>query len=368
MRRIFSLALVFVATIFLVSLGLEAGARVVFSEQLQNRCGEGVGAGKVFKANCTSQPMKYWEGPWLTYSYNDCGYRSADSCHATAPELLRVAVVGTSMANGMFVPYQDTFAARTEASLKAACPNPVNFQNLALPAAANGMKPLWHHILDRVSPALALHPAALVTVVSSLDLSYYNEPPASLGEEPLAASQTGPSLRERAANFKRMVSDSRAILVMRRVMFSNETIYLDHVLKAGESASYLYPKLPPIWQMRLRVAASVLGATADKARAAGVPFLVFYYPTYQQAAAAQARNRPELTPLGLDDRLRDIVEAHGGHFIDMTPVIAAQLDVPGLYYVSNDHPNSKGHALMARELTKALVEDAPQFADCKGRR
>lgn len=366
MRRVLVLGFVFVATIAAVALGLEAGARVVYPEQLANRCAVQSDAGRSFKANCVSQPMKYWEGPWFTYAYNDCGYRSAASCHNEgAPDLLRVVVLGTSMANGMFVPYADTFTARAEATLKAQCSSPVDFQNLALPAAVLGLQPQWHHVLDRVPTALEMHPAALVMVLSSLDLGYYNQLPDNLPDQPAKTAQGRPSLRDQFSQFKREVSDSRAIMAMRRVMFRNEAIYLGHTLKTGDSSNYLYPKLSPLWRMRLQVANSVLSASADKARAAGVPFLVIYYPTYQQVAAAQAKNQPALSPLGLDNRLRDIVEAHGGHFIDMTPTIAAQTNVPDLYYVSDDHPNGQGHRLLARELTKALIEDDPRFANCR---
>src|SRR5579863_10473039 len=35
--------------------------------------------GDRFKPNCTER-SKLAEGPWVTYSYNDCGYRSITSC------------------------------------------------------------------------------------------------------------------------------------------------------------------------------------------------------------------------------------------------------------------------------------------------
>jgi len=364
MKRVLLLSLVFVATLVAMAATLEVGARAIYPEQLDNRCADPADVTS-FRPNCSTQPMKIWEGPWFTYVYNDCGYRSDGSCRANRNGLIRVAVVGTSMAKGMFVPYRDTFSARAEATLKADCKAPVDFENLSLPAAAVVTRPQWHRILERFPAALALRPAALVTVVSSLDLSYYNNAPAGLvtgykDNGPLAA------VREQVEQVKKQIGTSRAVMAMRRVMFRNGDIYLQHFLQKGDSADYLHEPLSPAWQMRLDIAKSVLARAAQQTQAAGVPLIVVYYPTYAQAVAAQSKDIPGLAPYAFARQLQAVIEANGGHFMDLTPLVAAQPDVASLYYVSNDHPNGEGHRLMAANLVKALLADAPAFKSCRG--
>ena len=365
MGRVLAVLAVFASTIVLFAAVLEGGARLIFPEQLQNRCvakGQGLNGAR---PNCESQPMKFWEGPWHTYAFNDCGYRSAASCREQPAGSRRVVVMGTSMSNGMFVAYADTFLARTEAALKARCRAPVDVQNLALPGAAIVATPQWHHVLDRMPAALALRPSAIVMVVSSLDLKYYNAPLSEL------VSSKGEAHEGRGQQIvqmvKRDIATSRAVMAMRSMMYRNGPVYLEHYLSEGDDAAYLYGPVSSKWRMRLQIADTVLGAMADQARQAGVPFIVIYYPTYPQAVAAHAPTVVKgLAPFALADRLGSIVHAHGGQFVDFTGQVASMPSPWSLFYVSNDHPNSEGNRLLADHLVPLLIKDAPAFASCRG--
>jgi hypothetical protein len=365
-----SLAAVFVGTILLICVALEGGARLAYPEHSVNRCMVPSTTGLRFKPNCVSDTMKLWEGPAYTYQANDCGYRSADPCRPLPAGGLRVAVLGTSVAQGMFVTYPETFSARAEAMLKARCRAPVDFQNVSLPGAAIVAAPQWHHLLERMPEALALKPAAVISILSSVDLKYYNAPPwepttssAAPGDKPRKGGLQG-----LARTLQSDVASSRSVMAMRSVMFHNGGIYLSHYLQEPDDSGYLYKTLSPKWEMRLKVADAVLGAMAQQAKTAGVPYIVIYYPSYPQAIAVSRPNfAPGFAPTGFDDRLGAIVRAHGGQFVDLTQTVGAAKDVPGLFYISNDHPNREGNRLLADEVVKILTRNVPAFAACGGR-
>ena len=319
--------------------------------------------------DCTTAPMKLWEGPWFTESYNECGFRTAEPCFRRPPGLRRVAVLGTSQAHGMDVPYEDTFAARATAELKAACGGPVDFQNLSLPGATVAGAPVWDQILTRMPQALALRPTAVITILSSTDLSYYEAPPwqatSALGGQGAQRERgAGPLDRLKRLSYSIAV-ESIAVQAMRSVMFRNGDVYLSRFLDTGRG-DYLLGDMDAKWRMRLGIADSVLGRMADQARAAGVPFIAFFYPSYPQAIAAQGTYRSRtLTPYKVQDALRAIVEAHGGKIVDITPALASLPDLASYYYVSNDHPNSRGHEIMAANVVAGLIAAVPAFANCK---
>ena len=63
--------------------------------------------------NCTAR-YKAGEGPWAENSYNACGYRTEHPCGPKPPGSFRVALIGSSTSMGYLIPYQQTFAVRTE--------------------------------------------------------------------------------------------------------------------------------------------------------------------------------------------------------------------------------------------------------------
>src|SRR3978361_464416 len=81
----------------LTGVALEGVARLATPEQPHNPCALPDHHHEFFKPNCTSQPMKMAESPWLQYATNECGYRTPESCIRRQTGQLRVAVVGTSI-------------------------------------------------------------------------------------------------------------------------------------------------------------------------------------------------------------------------------------------------------------------------------
>jgi hypothetical protein len=61
------------------------------------------------KPNCTAL-LKSPESPRVAHTFNNCGYRTVEPCGPKPPGVIRIALLGSSIAEGYLVPYPDTFA------------------------------------------------------------------------------------------------------------------------------------------------------------------------------------------------------------------------------------------------------------------
>ncbi|MGI4878047.1 MAG: hypothetical protein ACRYG4_11250 [Janthinobacterium lividum] len=348
---------------------LEGAARLAAPEQQRDTCAI-AGSGGRFRANCTSAPMKLAEGPWLTNTTNDCGLRTAEPCRVRAPGQLRVAVVGTSISRGHFVPYPDTWAARATMALARRCRRPVDFQNLSIPRTMENGRPVWRTMTDRLGEAVALRPDAIVTVMTAVDLSMY--PPGSSGAAAASAPAPAatpapaphPSLKARLVGLRQAVlTGSRAILLMRVWLNRDAPHFADLYLQHGDDADFLRAPLTPAWNDRLDLASGVFARVGATAKAAHVPWFVLLMPIYGQAALA-AEPHHDGDPYLLGRSLGQRVEAAGGTFFDLTGDMARLHDLDRRYYLGDGHPNAAGSAVIAARVEDLIRTGAPAFAGC----
>jgi hypothetical protein len=370
-RDLYLLAGIFLLTWLVIGAAAEVMARMFFPEQQEDVCHVTESTGGRFDANCHSR-IKMFESAWIDNSYNECGYRSALSCKAEVPNALRVAVLGTSISRGYWVSYDQSFAGRVESDLTKACGRQIDLQNVSqadsILVTDHSWIPIWHHIADRVPEALRLQPQALVLVMTSFDLASYTAMP---GENmaPEATSRTL-SLRQVLSRTVKTVKDyvaneSRVMLLARHLAYRDADRYVLHELRQGDSSDYLRVPFTGQWSLRLKVADATIGKVASQARAAGVPLIVVLMPPRVQAAlSAPGADRHHTDPFALGRALSSIVQAHGGHFVDMTTVISRLKDPADLFFAVNGHPNADGHAALAASVEAALVGDVPSFAGC----
>ena len=95
------------------------------------------------KPDCTYQ-TKVAEGPWVTYHFQFVRlYRTYDSCGPKPAGTLRVVLIGSSIAEGMNVPFEETFGQRTARAIAKATGRKVEVEDTAF---------------EGVSPARSLSP------------------------------------------------------------------------------------------------------------------------------------------------------------------------------------------------------------------
>lgn len=366
------LVMVFILTIGVLAGGLVGGAKVLFTQQLHNRCMVVVGQTASIRPNCVSEPMKYWEGPWFTYAYNACGFRAARSCHGVPPARLRVALIGTSFAEGAYVPYPQTLGPLGERELTARCGEPVTVQSAALFGAGMFDRPLWRNILTKLPIALAQKPQAVVLVMSAQDLRYFRQ----AGDDDAESRPTSVSTERASGSWARLQNwlryryevwqDDQAVKALRKAVFGRGDRYLGPYLAQGDSTAFMDRSPSPLWRMRAQIATETLQRLAHETRAAGVPLIVIYYPSYGQAVAARyAAAWPGLDPYALANRLRPAVQAAGAVFIDGTSAVSRRADLEGLYYVTWDHPTGAGYQLLADLMSDAVATGTGGFERCR---
>jgi hypothetical protein len=352
-RDLWLLPLIAGLTVFVLLMGAELASRWLWPAQLVDACGMPDAAlGYRFRAGCSSV-MKAAEGPWYTNSYNECGYRSVASCRPLPPGHRRIALIGSSLSEGYLVAYSDTMAARIEADLTRMCGAPVEVQNLGAGNYAG------RRLILRMDEALRLRPDAILDVTNPFDL-----------EESLVGDQAGTVAPPASPGLQRRVflalKESRALVVAQHFMFRDQSIYLPLYLRYGDKADFLRPPFSAPWQERLRRLDALVGALAQRAQAAGVPFMLAFVP---QAAEVELMAEP-IVPPGIDPAalpaaIAAIVARHHAWFTDTSAALRAR-PADQLYYIVDGHLSAEGHGLAAALIAQRLVDEpGSPFADCR---
>jgi hypothetical protein len=301
--------------------------------------------------NC-SVKEKIPEGPWLSYDYNDCGYRTSDPCGAKPPGTLRVAFLGSSITQGYHVPYEQSFAELTTRALASATRRPVQNENLGY----EGLSPLA--IYRRVPEALALHPDLVVFSVSPFDLEEKTDPVQLAARNNPSLKFDRPSVTIHISPLKRlgnMAQASRTAVMAQHFLYSNTDTYVRLSLSRGDKTDYLRTPLSPAWRSRFDDFDLLLTDMAARFREAGIPFVVVSIPSHQIGALMSATSRPPQTdPFEFGAEVKSLADKVGAVYVDGTDAMRGIPHADRFFYLSESHLNSEGHALIAQALINRL--------------
>ena len=349
------LPLLSLLTVLLIGVAAEGALRLGWAQQEQDTCFVQRGGVNGHRANCVSR-MKTAEGPWAEYRYNGCGYRNPEPCGPKPADAVRVAVVGSSLSGGAFVPYQDSFAGRAARDMTRACARPVELQNLA------GFGFAWDEIGTQVAPALALHPDAMVMAMMPFDLARPNQPT-------FARTQPPPAPIWSRSAIQGMIAGSRVARVAQHFLFGDIDRYTNLYVHYGDKADYMRAPFSPAWSRRVADWEALLAPMADKAHAAGVPFILAFVPQRAQLELLGRSDTEGLQPDLLIRALRDMAGRHGIVFVDLGREWRGRADREALYYRVDGHPNAAGHALLSATLERTLEDGVvPALAHCDATR
>lgn len=332
----------------------EVAARLLWPEQPKDACSTPDPVlGLRFTPNCRAT-MKVAESPWVENAYNGCGARTAEPCGARPRGGLRAAIIGTSIASGFLVPYEQTYAARATRLLSERCAMPVEFQNLAVPGVNLRTAPL------HVPAALAVHPDAIILPFSVYDLEVLGQRQVETAPPPPPSGLKGLMTRAVMA-----VRSSRAAHMAQHFLYQDLDQYLPLYLSHGDEADFLRTPLSPAWRARLDLLHETVSAVTAQAGPAGVPVLVVFVPSRPQAALARwPRRDAGLDPTALGRALEKEVQRAGAQFLDLTADFAARPDAAALYYPVDGHPNAQGQAVIASGLVAGLAARGDLPAAC----
>jgi hypothetical protein len=311
------------------------------------------------KANCTSV-VKIPEAPApVVQRFNSCGYRSEASCGAKTPGTYRIDVLGSSIAEGFMIPYQEMLATVMTRQLSRTWKRPVEFENLA----AEGCPPIYayRHLWE----ALKLHPDAVVLVVNPWDLEQDVDPklfamrddPMPITRAPAPAVKLSPLQQLQA-----WTHESRGMLVAQHYLLQNEDTFLKlYVVAGGDHTSFVRYPFDARWRRRFAMTDTLLGEMADKIHAAGALFLVMAVPERAQVLMLRKHDLPPgIDPYAFTREISAIAKRHGILFVDGLNVFSSAKDPEALFYVVDGHATPVAHRMMGDSIAATLAEQRSQ--------
>jgi hypothetical protein len=354
------LPLLSILTVIFLSAGLELTARYFFPENLHDVCRVEDSIGFTYRPNCVSR-LKAAEGPWVVNQYNDCGYRTKESCGPKPSGSTRVALIGSSVPEGFLVGYDETFAARAAKDLTEMCGRPVEVQNLG----REQCDPVC--VLRRVDEALALKPDLLIVALTAQELEFIvpsesSDPYTLTSDRSALTGMTDSDLTLRA-EARKVVAGSRGVAVAKYFLFP---LRYRHILLNTGNDIFLRTPFSSIEERRLESFDLLLGEIARKSRSAKVPLALVLVPGPYHASAVASQNLPaNMNPYTLSERLAAISSRYGVRYVDVLEAFRQTPESYKFFYV-NGHMNGKGQTLVSGPLVEQLTQgSSPMLPDCK---
>lgn len=346
------LPLLSIATILLMFGLAELACRVFWPAREQDSCAVGDDvAGFRMRPNCTST-MKNAEGVWTTNRYNECGYRSETSCGPKPAGAIRIVLLGSSVAQGTYMPYEQTFFARAAKQISARCHTAVDVQSLGVPNAS----PIF--VYRRLNEALALKPDVVLFVLTPFDLEQKINPAQLAERNELHLRSSQPAVQLRIGPFKRLeraLLESRAVLVAQHYLLSNENTFLRLYLVYGDKADFLRTPLSAAWQKRYRDMDVIISDMAQRVRAAGAVLYVVPTPSRAEAALLSAPRRPGIDAAAFGHWLEEIASKHGARSIDLMNTFEKIPQSENLFYVVDGHLTPEGQEVVSQQVAQKLL-------------
>ena len=367
-RDLIILPLLSLATLAVLLVCSEVGARLYFAESIDDVCRiHGAAPGETRNLpNCHTE-LKLPEGRMAAYSYNECGYRTDAPCGPRPAGVKRIALIGSSMAQSYGVAYDDAFATRAGRALEKSCGGPVQIEDMG----AVGNSILGMH--NEMGEALGLHPDAVVMMVDPFDvwsLSSYPDPATQsppTGQAGPAPDAAPPNLVHR---LEMQLKSSRAVFLMQHFLFKNRDFYIKAYLLYGDKADFLRTPATAAWTERFAEFERLAADMAARARAANVPFVLLLGPQQAQAVLMSMKHLPAgVDPRAFGRQMAGIADRHGIVLVNGADAFAGVARPEEDFFPVDGHPDEKGNAVIANALVRGLVQGpAAPFAGCAAAR
>jgi hypothetical protein len=327
-------------TILVLLCCAELTARHFFPDPEPDTCFYRSSTGPRERANCISFE-RVPESPRIQNLFDACGFRSVHGCGPKQAGVPRIAVLGSSVAAARLVAIERSYMALGAARYDF------------IPVAEPLSSPV--HSLLQMDEVLALHPDAVIQVLSPIDVEslwmYVRD------GQPVAANKAAADLARRDWNHylraaQDTVKNSRAVLAAEHFLFADDDTFLRLYLLYGYKAGFLRPPFSQPWRQRFAELDKVDGDIADRLRKARVPFYITAAPSRADAVllhksgAAYAWGR----------EVERIAERHGAHYIDLLHAFAATRNPGACFYPVDGHMNAAAQPILAAAFERALDE------------
>jgi hypothetical protein len=313
----------------------------------------------------------------VEYRFDSHGHRADTELGPKPPGTYRIVMIGSSMAMGLFVPEDRSFAARLPKELSQRTGRKIELYNEATGGKFRGGPFPLQGSARNFKEVLAANPDMILWVITPMDIENAD----SASTTPLQQGTMGGTLTSekeapRFANICGKLNDaiskgtlgrklldrwqeSRTSLVLKHFLLGAESQdqYVTSYLKNEDDAGFLRTESNSKWQHLVEVFQGDAEQFEQQAKAAGVPFVAVLVPNRAQAAMISMGEWPRgYDPYKLDAELRSTVDARGGIYIDILSSFQ-KIPSPEQYYFPVDgHLNVDGHAVLSNLLSERLTD------------
>jgi hypothetical protein len=360
---------VFLGTAILLAGGVELVGRLAFTQSLSGveRCvitnDTTTGARGIPNSVCYEKSL---ETPTIEYKFDRCGHRAGMECGPKHDGVYRIVMTGSSVAMADRVQQQESFSALLPEALSQRTGRRVELYNEAM---AWGFT---HSVTLRFKDVLAARPDLILWILTPGDVQRASLvlPTANDVGQWRTKSQAERLWLHTLAilgseSGKTAISDflghTRTAFMLREFLYRSQSLYVKAALAGNdEDAGFFRVPMSAFWMKQLQQVDSDASTMEAQARDAGIPFVAAYLPNRAQTTMVSMGQWPTgFDPYQLDNKLRPIIESHGGTYIDLLPEFR-EIPDPEQYYLPVDgHPNPHGHVvltgLLAKQLTSGVV-------------
>jgi hypothetical protein len=312
----------------------------------------------------------------VEYKFNSHGDRAGMELEPKQPGTYRIVMIGSSMAMGLFVPREMSFAALLPGELSQRTGHRVELYNEATGGKFRGGPFPTQSSALRFKEILSAQPDMILWVITPMDIE--NASSESLASRspvsheifsandrmPVRPTSVGETLKNAlvrgslAERLRHLWEQSRTSLVLKHLLLASESQdqYVNSYLKNEDDAGFLKISPSAKWQYSLQVLQNDAAEFAKRADAAGVPFIAVLVPNRAQAAMISRGEWPDgYDPYKVGNVLRATIESHGGTYIDILPDLRPIPNPEQHYFPVDGHLDADGHAMIARLLVRKLT-------------
>jgi hypothetical protein len=286
-------------TICVVAFSAEAIAWRTFPESASSvrDCYRSGGVGAIPNSVCWE---KVPEGELTEFKFNSCGDRAGMECGPKPPETLRIVMVGSSFAMGLYTARERTFAALLPTELSRQTRHKIELYNEGI---LGGAPPLISQNFNR---ALAAKPDLILWILTPWDMG--NTAFELNGNAPLRSPEPAGKKGSMAWTLHRLKfavttnsiyntaldrwHQDKLNLLLRHFLYESQTLYLQSYMKGSMRtlAGFLYTEPDAEWRDHLRGTDIYASDIEERSRVAGVPVVVaVLIPNRAQADALHGR-------------------------------------------------------------------------------
>ena len=315
----------------------------------------------------------------VEYRYNGHGDRDEVELDSKQQGAYRIVMIGSSMAMGLYVPRERSFAATLPTEISRLTGRHIELYNMAAGGKFRGGPFPTASSMNLFGEAISAKPDVVLWVITPMDLENVDldaSQPVSLPPSATPNIDNGTTTRNTSAwdklanalsngtlklRLEQRWEQTRTFLVLRHLLLANESQsqYVDSYLKNEDDAGFLKVNPSIKWQSRLRTFAADAEKFATQTKAAGIPFVAVLIPNRAQATMISHGTWPDgYDPYKLGDSLRAVIESNGGVYIDVLADLRLIPNPEQHYFPVDGHLDADGHAMISKLLARKIAGGA----------